>query len=358
MATSKFHLSLNVNDLRTTASFLELLLNTKPAQLHPNYAKFELLDPPLVLSLIPTDLPSSGAINHLGFRLPNREALDAMQQRLRNAGVAHDIEDSVACCHSRQSKFWVHDPAGNLWEFYVLEDSQSRDSAAPAPADVMQLTSKTTTNSVWGHRLGDPIPDRIPADSASLGKIVLEGTFNAHLAPGQPAHLLAEAARALRPGGQLILHGLTADATLTAPPALPGPAARVEHVPTHREVLEAVELAGFVDIELVTFGESYSFSHAGTLLRELKLHATRPAGTAAAATHTATYRGPFAEIVDDSGRHFRRGQPTAIDQAAFNRLQQSAIASQFILERSNGQNSGENAAPASSSFDPQSALRP
>ena len=358
MATSKFHLSLNVNDLRTTASFLELLLNTKPAQLHPNYAKFELLDPPLVLSLIPTDLPSSGAINHLGFRLPNREALDAMQERLRTAGVAHEIENSVACCHSRQSKFWVHDPAGNLWEFYVVDDSQSCNSTAPTSADVVHLAPTTTTNTVWGHRLGDPVPDRIPADSASLDKVVLEGTLNAVLPSSQPAQLLSEAIRALRIGGQLILHGLTADEPLSTPPALPGPAARVEHVPTHREILEAIELAGFVDIELVTFGETYSFTHAGTRLRELKLHATRPAPAAEPSTHLATYRGPFAELVDDTGRHFRRGQPTAIDPATFARLEQSPIASQFVLERSNGQNSGENPAPAASTFTAQSALRP
>src|SRR5262245_22981753 len=105
MSMSKFHISLNVHDLGAASTFLEMLLDTKPARLHSNYAKFELADPPLVLSLVPTDVPTGTGINHLGFRLPNREALDAMQERLTKADISHEIEESVACCHSRQSKF-------------------------------------------------------------------------------------------------------------------------------------------------------------------------------------------------------------------------------------------------------------
>src|SRR5262245_40780498 len=109
MATSnKFHLSLNVQDIKASAAFLELLLGTRPTQLHANYAKFDLADPALVLSLVPTDAPTGGGINHLGFRLPDRAALDALQQRLHTANVRMEFEESVACCHSRQTKFWVH----------------------------------------------------------------------------------------------------------------------------------------------------------------------------------------------------------------------------------------------------------
>src|SRR5262249_19148745 len=114
MSTSKFHISLNVHDLKASADFLELLLGTKPTQSHSNYVKFELADPALVLSLIPTDVLSGNGINHLGIKLPNRAALDALQQRLRQVGVAQEIEESVACCYSKQSKAWVHDKSGNL----------------------------------------------------------------------------------------------------------------------------------------------------------------------------------------------------------------------------------------------------
>ncbi len=280
MSTSKFHISLNAHDLRASAAFLELLLGAKPTQLHSNYAKFELVDPPLVLSLIPTDVPTNSGINHLGFRLPNRATLDALQQRLQAAGIPHDIEESVACCHSRQSKFWVHDPMGNLWEFYVLEGSPTCDIPASntvAIADIppKNFIAKEPPNAIWAHRLGDPLPDHIPAEDGSLNKVMLEGTFNARLETGSAEQVLNEASRVLRSGGVLLLHGLTASRPLSATPKLPGPAARVEHVPTYHELIKAIEKAGFVRIQLITFGESYTFTHAGAELRETKLQATR-----------------------------------------------------------------------------------
>src|SRR5262249_50622626 len=109
MSASKFHVSLNVPDLKASAEFLELVLGTRPTQSHSNYVKFELADPALVLSLIPTDVPTGSGINHLGIKLPNRATLDALQQRLRRVGVTQQIEESVACCYSKQSKAWVHD---------------------------------------------------------------------------------------------------------------------------------------------------------------------------------------------------------------------------------------------------------
>jgi extradiol dioxygenase family protein len=358
MGATKFHISLNVNDLRATSTFLELLFGTKPTQLHSNYAKFELIDPPLVLSLVPSEMPTNSGINHLGFRLPSRESLDAMRKRLHSAGVAQEIEESVACCHSRQSKFWVHDPAGNLWEFYILEDSQVCDSNPGAPAAIVNIAPQPAEESVWGHRLGDRLPDRIPAASGTLDKVVLEGTLNAHLTKDQAAAILGEAAGALRAGGELILHGLTADHPLDSLPALPGPAARVKHVPTHREVLEAVELAGFVGIELVTFGETYSFTHAGTELRELKLHALRANSINSPLDHFAIYRGPFAEVRDESGNVFHRGERTAIDQITCDRLCNSPVAAQFVVERSNGQIGDEIAAANTRVFETAADPRP
>ena len=58
MATSDetprtFHASLNVRDLERSVAFYRVLLGAEPAKRKPDYAKFELSDPPLVLSLIP-----------------------------------------------------------------------------------------------------------------------------------------------------------------------------------------------------------------------------------------------------------------------------------------------------------------
>src|SRR5262245_61281586 len=112
----RFHLSLNVDDLARSVAFYEVLFDRQPARLKPDYAKFETAEPPLVLSLMPSPANPGGKLNHLGIRLTSPEALVAVQRRLEMRGISTRREDGVECCYSRQTKFWVHDPDGNLWE--------------------------------------------------------------------------------------------------------------------------------------------------------------------------------------------------------------------------------------------------
>jgi hypothetical protein len=161
---------------------------------------------------------------------------------------------------------------------------------------------------------------------------VLEGTLNAELSPGQIADVMREVSRVLRDGGILMVHGLAADEPLEARPKLPGPAAAVERVPAYREILDAVEAAGFLGIELTTFGETHSFTYEGVKLRELRLRAFRGGSSGSVEQFNAIYRGPFAEVCDESGRVFRRGEPTLIDGITAERLRNSAAASQFVFE--------------------------
>jgi catechol 2,3-dioxygenase-like lactoylglutathione lyase family enzyme len=330
VSDSKFHLSLNVHEVPKTVAFLELLLGCKAAEAHSDYAKFELSDPPLVLSLAPSDVPNVAGINHLGFRVQNRQTLDELQRRLTAAGIAHDFEESVACCHSRQTKFWVRDPAGNLWELYTLDEPGECATTQPRSAPVVEILPIEAKPRAWSHRLGEAIPDQIDAADGSLDKIVLEGTFNARPSAKQPASIVSEAHRALRPGGQLLVRGLTADRSLAQPPNLPGPASIVEHVPVAHDLFTAIQHAGFIGLELLTFGETYRFAHAGAELRETRLRAWRAASPNGSLRYVAIYRGPFAELRDDSGQVFRRGEPIVVDAATHQRLEASA-GSQFIF---------------------------
>ena len=118
----RFHLSLNVADLTKSVAFFRTLFGMEPAKLRADYAKFEPADPPLVLSLEPArEVGRGGALNHLGFRLPDAKTLVAMQERLERAGLRTKREDGVECCYAKQSKFWAHDPDGNLWEVYTFD---------------------------------------------------------------------------------------------------------------------------------------------------------------------------------------------------------------------------------------------
>src|SRR3954471_21730075 len=94
----RFHLSLNVADLGRSVTFYRVLFGQEPAKRRADYAKFELDDPPLVLSLEPHAPVTGGALNHLGFRLPDSTVLVAMQQRLELAGIRSQREEGVECC--------------------------------------------------------------------------------------------------------------------------------------------------------------------------------------------------------------------------------------------------------------------
>ncbi len=60
-AGAKFHTSLNVTDLAWAIDFYRLRLGCEPAKQRRDYAKFELVEPPLVLSLV-NALASAGFI--------------------------------------------------------------------------------------------------------------------------------------------------------------------------------------------------------------------------------------------------------------------------------------------------------
>jgi catechol 2,3-dioxygenase-like lactoylglutathione lyase family enzyme len=176
----KFHASLNVADLDRSIAFYRVLLGAEPAKVRPDYAKFDLAEPPLVLSLIPGRPGAGGNLNHVGLRVRNVEELVEIQRRLEAAGLHTEREEGVECCYARQTKFWITDPDRALWEIYVFHDDiDEHDSAAPARVEPLRLnTLKSQAPLAWEHRLRDPIPSRIPHDDNTLHEVRLEGSIN------------------------------------------------------------------------------------------------------------------------------------------------------------------------------------
>src|SRR5262249_4940155 len=80
VTSTQSHLSLTVSDLPRAVQFYRLLFGKEPAKHHPDYAKFEVDEPPLVLSLQPNRHTAGGALNHVGLRLPDSASLIALQQ--------------------------------------------------------------------------------------------------------------------------------------------------------------------------------------------------------------------------------------------------------------------------------------
>jgi catechol 2,3-dioxygenase-like lactoylglutathione lyase family enzyme len=124
MTRPLFHLALEVSDLDRSTDFYRKLLGTEPARLEDDYARFELAEPGLVLSLNPSSTPRpSRWPNHLGLRLPDLAALEEARSRVLAAGLEPKAEEDTVCCYSRQEKLWLEDPDGTPWELYVVTEA-------------------------------------------------------------------------------------------------------------------------------------------------------------------------------------------------------------------------------------------
>jgi catechol 2,3-dioxygenase-like lactoylglutathione lyase family enzyme len=270
----RFHLSLNVSDLAPSIDFYRILFGIEPAKLRPDYAKFELDDPPLVLSLEPTARPTGGPLNHLGFRLPDSKTLVAMQERLERAGVSSQREEGVECCYARQTKFWVTDPDKTLWEIYTLDgDLDHRGAGQSLEAMVPEAAKRPTdwpSSVVYEHRLLTPVPERLPYDDATVDEVRLRGSLNTQLDAATQERLAREALRVLKPGGRVFVHTLVGDRAL-ANPGLPGPASFVQYVPVEKAPVGLIESAGFGGVRMVKFDAKPCFQREGVAMREQQL---------------------------------------------------------------------------------------
>lgn len=334
----KFHASLNVSDLERSVAFYRVLLGVEPAKVRSDYAKFDLAEPPLVLSLIPGRQATGGNLNHCGLRVRTAGELVEIQQRLEAAGLRTEREDGVECCYARQTKFWITDPDRALWEIYVFHDDideHGRD--APPPVETVQLqTAATKAPRAWEHHLREAIPLRVPHDDNTLHEIRLEGTINAAPAADNRTGFFAECLRALRPGAPIFVHGLAGDSRSVSMPKLPGPAAAVEHVPATADVIHELERGGFADIKIEKLSETAYFAVDGVPMREIRVTGRKPGHRPAAATHHAIYLGPMTQVADDYGNVFRRGVVTAVNVHDWQALSKGDARGSFLLLKPDG----------------------
>lgn len=135
------HVSLYVADLEATVAFYEKFFGQEAAKVKPGYAKFELSDPPLLISFVENAEKASGKFGHLGFRVNTEAQLAEWKARAEAAGLELLVESGTRCCYALQDKFWATGPDGEMWEVYLFqEDAEfndpryAQDSGAPEPA--------------------------------------------------------------------------------------------------------------------------------------------------------------------------------------------------------------------------------
>jgi catechol 2,3-dioxygenase-like lactoylglutathione lyase family enzyme len=334
----RFHLSLNVADLARSIAFYRVLFGTEPAKRRPDYAKFELDDPPLVLSLEPTPRVAGGPLNHLGFRLADAAALVAMQERLERTGIRSQREEGVECCYARQTKFWVTDPDRTLWEIYTLEEDIDHRGAGQSIESMIPDADKRPTFGrdaapaaepfVYEHVLTAPVPQRLPLADGSADEVRLRGSLNVPLDAATKQRLAREVLRVLRPGGRVFAHTLVGERALDEP-GLPGPAAAVRHVPLEGDPLRLLESAGFERLRLVKFDAAPCFQRHGVAMREQQLEGYKPA--AGGRRVEVVYKGPFLQVTGDNGTVFVRGQRISVEESQAATLRAGEWAGQFLV---------------------------
>jgi catechol 2,3-dioxygenase-like lactoylglutathione lyase family enzyme len=128
---SRVHMGLAVKDLEQSVAFYRSLFGQEPTKTRPGYAKFEVAEPPVNLSLnvVGGETGQSNPVAHFGIQVKSTPAVIKVAERLEAAGIATTVEDHVTCCYAVQNKIWATDPDGNKWEAYVVLDNDGAHHA-------------------------------------------------------------------------------------------------------------------------------------------------------------------------------------------------------------------------------------
>ena len=121
----RMHVSLYVSDIEQTVQFYNRFFGVQATKIKPDYAKYELSKPGLIISFVQHPERVAGNFGHLGIQVGSEqelmEKLDAA--RFRKLNVLEELDTN--CCYARQDKFWVADPDGHQWEVYYFHEDVS-----------------------------------------------------------------------------------------------------------------------------------------------------------------------------------------------------------------------------------------
>ena len=134
VATLKAHVALNVRNVGKSVEFYRAMLGIEPSKVRTGYAKFDIQNPPLNLSLNEVQFHDRGALSHMGIQVNSTDDVLAIREQWHVAGLYTRDEMRTNCCFAMQDKTWVRDPDGNEWEvFVVLEDNLAESTICCVP---------------------------------------------------------------------------------------------------------------------------------------------------------------------------------------------------------------------------------
>lgn len=129
---SRIHISMDVSSIEESVRFYSVFFGQEPTKRRTDYAKFEVLEPPLNIALNQFQAPGKGGpIAHLGVQVKSSDAVLEARERFVQAGFSIEEEVATACCYAVQTKVWVADPDGNRWEIFVVTESNADTGCGP-----------------------------------------------------------------------------------------------------------------------------------------------------------------------------------------------------------------------------------
>ena len=120
MNVLKPHVSLNVTNIDASVAFYEAMFGVTATKRRPGYAKFDLAEPSLNLTMQEAERTGVNA-SHFGIQVASTEDVGAAWTRFKAAGLPTLTEEDTSCCYALQAKVWVNDPDGNAWEVFVVK---------------------------------------------------------------------------------------------------------------------------------------------------------------------------------------------------------------------------------------------
>jgi catechol 2,3-dioxygenase-like lactoylglutathione lyase family enzyme len=116
----RVHISIPTNKLDASIRFYQNVFGTDASKTREDYANFRLKAPPIHLALVRSseqELPTP--TGHYGVELPDHESLEQWRSRADSQEILIKDDPDAQCCYARADKFWLSDPNGYRWEFWV-----------------------------------------------------------------------------------------------------------------------------------------------------------------------------------------------------------------------------------------------
>jgi catechol 2,3-dioxygenase-like lactoylglutathione lyase family enzyme len=127
------HIALACADVERSTAFYRELLGREPTKVRDGYAKFEVAEPPLNLSLNHSPEPLRQALPaHFGVQVKSTGEVMTKLASMTRAGYGVRTEEGVGCCFAIQDKAWFEDPDGNNWEVFVVTQADIPEHSRPS----------------------------------------------------------------------------------------------------------------------------------------------------------------------------------------------------------------------------------